>query len=315
MKIVVFGGSGFIGSHVVEQMLLAGEQPVCPVRRSANSAFLESINADCLISDFDDASLLKLLHGVDVVVNCIARPELHLSLAEHRKVDVELTARLLRLAIAAGVKRFLQLSTVQVYGFGRPAVAVNEDYPVSADYHFNQVAIEREQVLHDIADKADIELVILRPCNTVGARDPNFLQIVASHRKGFFPVFGKEVRFSCIDTRDVGRAMVWLARKDHVEHHCYLLTGFDISWNQVKEKLDALTGKTSRLLYLPESMMMVVGYICEKLYPYGTHPPLTRFAVKVMSTNTLFDSSRIRQEGFHAHYSFDNMLEDYCNGL
>ncbi len=315
MKIVVFGGTGYIGSHVVEQLILAGEVPVCPVRGSSDTQFLKSIKADIQICDFSKGSLSEIMQSAEVVINCLARPELHLSLEEHRKVDVELTSRVLQQSIKAGVKRFIQLSTVQVYGFHRPSEPIDEDYPVSGDYHFNQVAIEREQALKVIAENSGIELVMLRASNTIGARDPNFLQIVEAHKKGFFPIFKRGVRFSCVDTRDVGRAMVWLTKQEQLQHDCYLLKGFDVGWLQIKEKLDRIMGKRSRVIFLPEKIMMILGFVFEKLFPYGSNPPLIRFSVKVMSTNTLFDSSRIENEGFSTCYEVDQMLESYCRSL
>ena len=315
MKIVVFGGSGFIGSHVVEQLLLAGEAPVCPVRSSSKTEFLQNIGANVEVCTFNDDALAHVMQGTDVVINCLARPELHLSMEEHRKVEVQLTSRVLQQAVKAKVRRFIQLSTVQVYGFGRSEYHIDEGYPLAGDYHFNQVAIERELKLEAIARKSDIELVLLRPSNTVGARDPNFLQIIEAHKKGFFPQFKEGVKFSCIDTRDVGRAMVWLSRQEQLQYGCYLLTGFDVSWLQVKEKLDQITGKRAKLINLPERVMMVFGLACEKIFPYGTHPPLIRFSVKVMSTNTLFDSSRIEKEGFSTQYDFEQMIETYYESL
>lgn len=315
MKIVVWGGSGYIGSHVVEQLLAAGYQPQCPVRFASDTRFLQSLAADIYCCDFSNESIAYIMRDVDVVINCLARPQLHLSLAEHRKVDVELTSRILQQAINKKVKRFIQLSTVQVYGFNRPASPINEEYPLFASYHFNQVAIEREQALQEIAKKSSIELVMLRSANTFGARDSNFLQIVKAHKKGFFPIFKKDVQFSCVDTRDVGRAMVWLATQNKLLHNCYLLKGFDVSWLAIKNKLDVITGKKARVILLPAWLMLLLAFIFEKLFLYGSNPPLIRFSVKVMSTNTLFDSSRIEQEGFLSHFNVDQMLENYMARL
>jgi dihydroflavonol-4-reductase len=308
MKIVVLGGSGYIGSHVVEQLLLSGAKPICVVRPSANLSFLRSIGADCRPSDFSDAALSALLQGVDVVINCVARPELHQHPDAHRAVDVELTVRIFRAAEKSGVGRFLQLSTVQVYGFRRPPVPVNEEYPCGGDYAFNRMAMEREASLRQLAHNSRTALVLLRPANIIGARDPNFGKIIALHRAGFFPMIGQGARFSAVDARDVGRAMVFLSEAEKLQHDCYLLKGFDTSWQQVKETLDELSGRRAVSLRLPRVVMMGFGRLCEALYPYGANPPLTRFAVEVMATDTLFDDARLRREGFTTKYGVGDAL-------
>jgi dihydroflavonol-4-reductase len=315
MKIVILGATGFIGSHVAEQCALAGEEVTCLVRASSNTDFLKTLNVDIQETDFTGASLALLMKSADVVMNCIARPELHIDINDHRAVDVELTGKAFVAARSARVKRFIQLSTVQVYGFKRPPTAVNEDYPVLGQYAFNQVAIEREQYLQELAQGGETELVMLRPTNTVGARDPNFKAIVDTQKQGFFPQFNRGVAFSCIDTRDVGRAMLLLAQKATLNHDCYLVKGFDIEWLEVNELLGEITGKKAKMLYLPEMLMMPIAWLMEKLVPYGKNPPLIPFSVKVLATNTLFDDSRIREEGFEPKHEAKAMLSAYLESL
>lgn len=315
LKVVLLGGTGFIGSHVAEQCQLAGLALTCLVRASSDTQFLRSLPVAITVSDFSDAALQASFRGADAVVNCLARPQLHIGLQERRAVDVELTRRALCQAQRSGVRRFVQLSTVQVYGFQRPARPIDETYPMHADYPLNRVAIEREQVLMAQARDSATELVILRPVNTIGARDPNFKRIAQAQQSGFFPIFRRNTRFSCIDARDVGRAMGFLAQRPRLQHNLYLLSGYDTTWESVKSRLDALRGRRSRLLLLPARAMLPIGWVCEALFPFGSEPPLTPFAVRVLSTDTLFDSRRIAAEGFEPRYRLEDTLRAYVRSL
>ena len=320
MRVVIFGATGFIGSHVAEQMVLAGHEVDCIVRVSSDTRFLETLDLNITAIDFNsDEELIAAISQGDIVCNCVADTRMHISTEERRVVEVALTSRLYRAAQEAGVRRFIQLSTVMVYGFDRPRLAIDESFVGTPHYSYNRVAVEREQALLQLAaddpnreyDEA-LELVILRPSNTIGKRDTSFLpNMRGSHRQGFFPfVSGGEWQFSLMDTRDIGRAMVHLLDVPVTEPEIYLVKGFDTNWRGFKAALDGVLGKTSKAISIPKSLMKFFGWLFETCYQYGKEPPLTRFSVDVLSTDTLFDDSKIRGTGFTPEYDLRQMLED-----
>lgn len=314
MKPIVFGASGFIGSHVVEQLLLNDQEVTAVVRAGSKTDFLQALGANICEIDFEnDEQLLSAMKGHELVYNCLANPRMHQSLNEHRKVEVELTGKVLSAACEAGAQRFVQLSTVQVYGFARPPIPVDENHPCEATYVFNQVAQEREARIKEIAKNNDIELVIARPVNTFGKRDGSTSQIFKGHRQGVMVVFGNgENRFSCIDTRDVGRAMVWLGNLPNAAGNTYLISGYETSWSEVKEALDKHLGKPAKFIRVPVFLAKAIAYTLEKLTPYSKDLSLVPFSVSVMSTQTLFDDSKIRATGFTPLYaSIEETIDGY----
>lgn len=317
MKAVVFGGTGFIGSHVVEQLSLSNNKVTVVVRENSKTTFLESLGVSIRRIDFQNLkAITQVIEGEEIVFNCLANPRLHQSHEDHKAVEIYLTQKILKCAIEAKAKRFIQLSTVQVYGFQRPSEPINEYYPCVPTYVFNQVAYEREQSIKKVAEKGEIELVILRPSNTTGKRDISLLPpYLALHKFRLFPVFGDgTARFSCVDTRDIGKAMVWLGELVKATGETYLLRGYDLSWIEFKEALDKFFNRKSFLLKTPTPIAMSLGFLMEKVFPYGKEPPLTRFAVDVLTTSTLFDDSKIRQTGFKTEYNFEDTLRDVTTG-
>lgn len=314
-RAIVFGGSGFIGSHVTEQLILAGHDVCVVVRSGSDTRFLQSISAKTQEIDFGcQQQITDVIVGHDIVYCCLANPKHHQSMEGLREVEVRLSAKILESAIAASAKRFMLLSTVMVYGFSRPARAIDESYPPKPTYTFNRVALEREETLKAIAGKNNIELVILRPSNTIGKRDFQMAQLFSSYRQGFFPIFGREeILFSGIDTRDIGRAMVFLAGLAEASNQTYLVKGFDTSWLKLKTTLDKINGKNPKIIKLPVALLKVFGFLCEKLLPYSSEPQLSRFSVAVMSTHTLFDTKKIADAGFTSHYSLEDALKDHLD--
>jgi nucleoside-diphosphate-sugar epimerase len=134
---------------------------------------------------------------------------------------------------------------------------------------------------------------------------------IGPHKFSLFPVVnGGQWKFSCIDCRDIGRAMVHLLELEIDKPETYLVKGFDLSWLELKSELDRFLGKPSRTLSLPKNLMMKMAYLMEKIYPYGSSPPVTRFDMEVLSTDTLFDDSKLRNTGFQCKYSLLDSFQD-----
>ncbi|CAA0082414.1 Aurachin B dehydrogenase [BD1-7 clade bacterium] len=311
--LVIFGASGYIGGHVAEQAANSGLQVICPLRRMGDHAWLRHANIEIQPVDYtDEASLLALLAQATVVINCIADTRLHISVAERNRTDVTLTTRLFRISQEAGVSRFMQLSTVMAYGFSRPPTAIDEQYPTTPTHGYNQTAIDREQSLQAAWKPDSTELVMLRPANAIGPRDTDFIPpFVQSHRLRVFPVMGfQDWQFSCIDVRDIGRAMVHLANGIDKTPAIYLVKGFDICWSEFHEALDRQLGSKSWVVPSPVIMMKAIAALLEAVVPYGRELPLTRFSVDVISHHTLFDDSKIRASGFDPKYALADSLSD-----
>lgn len=323
MKTIVFGATGYLGSHVAEQLVLAGHDVTCVVRASSNIGFLETLVQQPVegssqkvvietVNFSDDEALTKLIDQGCTVFNCVADTRMFVSDNERRVIELALTGRIFKAALHAKAKRFIQLSTVMIYGFDRPFEAVDENFPPNPKYSYSRIAQEREQGLLELQQGTDLELIILRPSNTLGKRDasalPNFLE---SHAKGIFPVIGGgDWHCSCMDARDVGRAMEHLLHVDVQRPEIYLVTGYEMTWLDLKAQLDQLLEKPTRLFNIPRALALFIGRIMEMVYSYGSEPALTRFSVDVISSHTLFDDTKICETGFKSRYSLAETLKD-----
>lgn len=313
MKVIVFGATGYLGSHVAEQLLLAGHNPLCVVRKNAKQNFLHSMNAKLHIADFNHLdAIAALIDAETIVINCIADTRSHASYAQRKKTDIDLSRDLFLLAQQQQAKRFIQLSTVMVYGFARPATAINENHAKSPQHIYNQIAADREQALLDAYQEGNTQLIILRPSNSMGKRDTAFLPNFINARKyGVFPVVdGGQWCFSCIDARDIGSAMVHLLGVAVDQPEVFLVKGFDTDWLSFKAELDNYLGKKTRTLNMPKSLLSKLAGFFEWLVPYGKNPPITRFDLDVLSTHTLFDDKKIRLTGFEPKYQLTDSLKD-----
>jgi nucleoside-diphosphate-sugar epimerase len=192
MRVLVTGGSGFVGHALAHRLALAAGVAVCCSIRGAGRSRLPSgadvIEADLsLTTDWSDA-----LAGVDVVVHTAARVHIMSerddnALAAFREVNVAGTLNLARQAAVAGVRRFVFLSSIKVNGeqtqLGRPFTS---DDVVAPEDAYGISKAEAEAGLRQVASETDMEVVIIRPPLVYGAGvKGNFSTLVHLVDRGF----------------------------------------------------------------------------------------------------------------------------------
>jgi nucleoside-diphosphate-sugar epimerase len=310
LKPIVFGGTGFIGSHTVEQLCLAGHGVTVVLREGADATFLQSLDVAIKTIDFaSDEALADVIKGHDVVYCCLATTRMHQSLAQRLAIEVTLIGRVFMAASVVGANRFVQLSTVHVYGFCHGSTAIDEDTPKRVVHGYGKAALARENHLLKLAADSKTELVLIRPAETHGLRDKVFASFKAMHQQGYYVVIGDgRVRVSGVDVRDVGRAMVWCGTLPEAAGNSYLVQNFSFCQLEFKHIMDELQGRRARLIRLPLVMVKTFATVLERMLPYSIEVPLTPFAVAVVTTSCRYDDSKLRSTGFQYQYGLVDMI-------
>lgn len=176
MNILVTGGTGFVGSHLVEQLRAEGHNIRVLVRPCGNRAFAESMGADIAIGDLDDVdSLRAACTGCDLVYHCAARVEITGSEAEFHHITVAGTQRLIDAANRSKVRRFVHVSSCGVYPPALLATGctIDESTPTSEPprwFPYGRAKFHAERVVREHAS-ADMDWVILRLGYLYGPRN------------------------------------------------------------------------------------------------------------------------------------------------
>lgn len=173
-RALVTGGAGFIGSHLCEALLRDGWR--VRVLDDLSVGRIGNIPEGCEFvegSVLDEAALRVALAGVDAVCHEAARVSVRDSV-EHFCEDAETnflgTLKVLRAAGRAGVRRFVQASSMAVYADSPRATPVPESHPLepASPYGISKLAAERSVLL--VGRQLGLEPVALRYFNTFGAR-------------------------------------------------------------------------------------------------------------------------------------------------
>lgn len=131
LRILVTGGSGFVGGRLAERLGARGAKVTAIVRRRGDHEGLGGANIEQRVGCFDDPDdARRACEGVDIVVHSAAA--IGGSLEEARRVNVLGTATLAAAARAAGCRRFVHISTISVYDWEAPLEVFDESAPLKA---------------------------------------------------------------------------------------------------------------------------------------------------------------------------------------
>jgi uncharacterized protein YbjT (DUF2867 family) len=190
-KILVLGGTGFVGRHVSEKLTRLNVRVTVPTRRRSNAQNIQSLPMlDVLEVDIHDpTALAALVAGHDAVVNLVAI--LHGDGAAFERAHVELPKKLVAACQQAGVKRIVHVSALGA--------------ALDAPSMYQRSKARGEAALAS----SGLEVSVLRPSVIFGA-DDKFLNLFAKLQKVFpiMPLAGAATRFQPVWVEDVAQAIV-----------------------------------------------------------------------------------------------------------
>ena len=177
MTVLVTGGAGYIGSHMVLELLDAGETPVVLDNLSTGLRSAVPAGVPLILGDFGDEALLDKIvseHGITAIIHFAARIVVPESVSDPLGYYLNNTAKarsLIAGAIRNNIKHFIFSSTAAVYGNPK-ANPVSENEPLAPVSPYGRSKLMVEWMLEDASKAHDFRHVALRYFNVAGA-DPN----------------------------------------------------------------------------------------------------------------------------------------------
>ena len=217
--ILVIGGSGFIGGHVVAALVKDGREIVVPTRRRESAKRLILLpTVDAVEADIhDDATLQRLVAGKSAVIDLVGI--LHGSERAFEAAHVDLPRRIVEACRKAGVPRLLHMS----------ALGASVDGPSRYLRSKGRGEAIVEAAGADGHGSAPLATTIFRP-SVVFGRDDRFLNLFASLQRWFpvMPLGRADARFQPVSVHDVAKAFVAALDDDESFGRIYELAGPDV---------------------------------------------------------------------------------------
>ncbi|MDI9350059.1 MAG: complex I NDUFA9 subunit family protein [Candidatus Symbiobacter sp.] len=235
-KITLFGGSGFVGRHIIRRLAATGAMITIVTRNSEHAKFLRpmgNVGQIGIVSQSltDEDGLVRILTEQDAVINLVAILS-EAKRGEFQSIHVDWPTRLGRLAKVAGVKKLIHLS----------ALGARRDHPSA--YSRSRAAGE-EALLHHFP-----AALILRPSLIFGPEDQLFnLFAPLAAVMPIFPIVSSRAQFQPIYVGDVADAVmrVLALRQGEAKEPIFALGGPQIyTWREMMEAMLWAMGRDRR---------------------------------------------------------------------
>jgi nucleoside-diphosphate-sugar epimerase len=319
--VLVTGGTGFIGGHVCQSFLDRGEQVVA-LSRNGDGHTAEGIRLARVSDLLDRNGLRSALDGIQTVVHLAGRvhakregkdnPE-----SECRRVNVDGTNALLDEAIAAGVRRFVFISSVKAVA-NESDVALDETTPPMPTDAYGTSKLEAERLVRVVSVRENLHAPILRLPVVYGpGMKSNMLRLFQAVSRGVpLPLAGIHNRRSFAYVGNVTEAIQSILSAPGAARETFFVSdGTDFSTPELTRNIAAAVGRRSRLFTVPVPVLRALGgtgYLLSRITPFH----FTLDSLSALVGSLFVDTSKIQQmTGYKPAVSVDEGLAQTARWL
>lgn len=260
MKVLVSGAEGFIGSHVVENLVKRGLEVTAMVAYNFENriGWLSDLEKNLLdsvslsVCDLRDASAIsRIVKGHDAVMHLgalIGIPYSYHAPDSYVQVNTQGTLNLLEASRKENINRFVHISTSEVYGSAQ-TVPMSEGHRIYPQSPYAASKAAADHLAQSYFLSFDLPVVTIRPFNTFGPRQSNRAVIPTLINQ--FISKSEEVRIGNLDSRrdftlvtDTAEGMIAGLLRENIEGELFNLgTGYDFPISDVYEILSEISGR------------------------------------------------------------------------
>jgi len=314
MKVLVTGGTGFTGSHLVRRLLSRGHEVVV-LDNQKNLAYddLVAQGAHVMLGSVTDAETVKRgMAGCEIVFHLAAAfRRVNLPKQVYWNTNVTAMRRLLEIAREQNVRKVVYCSTQGVHGnVDRPPG--DEDTPIEPEDYYQYTKYEGEKVAGAFV-REGMDITILRPTALYGPGDPGrFLMLFRQVQRGMFPFFGTgQALYHPVYIDNFLDAFELAAEKPEARGQVYLIA--DEHYYTIEEivrKIAAVMQAPLKIRHFPFWPLYAVSAVVETLYkPLPAEPPLFRRRADWYRQNRAFKIDKAKRElGYRPRVELDEGL-------
>jgi nucleoside-diphosphate-sugar epimerase len=284
-------------------LLARGERPRALVHPVADAGRAVPPGADVYTADIGDRSAIApALAGVDCVIHCAARTGPWGSAAEYRRVNVAGLETIVRAAMAAGVRRFVHVSSITVHGNDVRGEA-DENSPLRTEPNpYSRSKVAGENLLQRMIRDEGAPVTIVRPGWIYGPGDTaSFARFARMTEQGRMIVLGSgDNRLPLIYVRDAAAGIAAAAVAERANGRSYLLVNDEpVTQRDFLTLLAAELGALPPGRHIPYRAALAMGVVAETLGHLTRRrqpPPVTRYGLQLLGGDNRFSIARARRE-------------------
>ncbi|MDR2733685.1 MAG: NAD-dependent epimerase/dehydratase family protein [Spirochaetota bacterium] len=277
MRALVTGSSGFVGSHLAEELVRQNCTVRVILRGGARFApWLKDLPLECAEAEYTNPeSLQRALRGVDIVFHAGGVTK---ALTPNGYIDGNVlpTKALLEAAsVEKNIRRFVLVSSLAVMspasGLGEPVREDDVPRPVEA---YGRSKLIAELVARAYSDR--VPITIIRPPAVYGPRDRDFLKVFALIQKHVNPYYGNAKKYtSIIHARDLVDGMIRAALSPQAAGRAYFLCNDEpLSWRELQTAMKTAMQRRALDLYLPGCTPTLAAWCAEPISKLTKKPSI-----------------------------------------
>lgn len=302
MKVFLTGGSGFVGQHLIADLIDRGCEVLALARSQASASKVISKGAEALIGDLTALSneSLHALKQCDFVVHSAAHMDFTYDRAPFYNINVKATKTLLQRAQSAGIKKFVYISAAPVVP-GSPIINLSEDQAgeglPKALYPKTKAIAEREVMK---ANSTEFLTISLRPPAIWGPDNHHLDELFSMAREGKWRwIGGGHHILSTIHVRNLSAA-VWSALQSEKGGEAYFVTDGDRrSMRETFSSIMKANGIDPGDQELPRGVAVIAAHLLGgiwKTFGFKSRPPVAPIMIRLMGTEFSVNDEKARRD-------------------
>lgn len=303
---LVTGATGLLGSHIVEKLRAAGEPVRCLVRPSSDRTWLETQGVEFVEGDLtDEAALRQACQGVKIVYHAAARVGDWGPWNEFQEITIDGTKRMLEAAMAAGVERFLHISSISVYGYYTDAITLNEDdktgFALYDWAYYSRSKHTVEEMVKQYHAEGKIACTVVRPAWIYGPRDRSTIErLTRMIKTGKAKILGNgDNQLNVVYAGNVAEGAIKAANHPEAAGEIFNCSNDgEITQQQYFDMWADALGAPRVKRKVPYWLAYRVGHFLEILghtFNWKKPPFITRYAVWLMGRRSFFSAEKARK--------------------
>jgi nucleoside-diphosphate-sugar epimerase len=304
VRLLVTGGTGFIGSHLAEAGRRRGAEVVVlgltdrPEER-ANVELLRRQGVEILPGSITDAELCqRAMRGVTHVFHlAVAMREGARQDEFFESINLDGTRHLLEASQKRGVERFVYCSTIGIYGHRAPGIT-REGSPLAPGNVYERTKVAAERMVRQYCVGGRPPFVILRPADVYGPRDQRLLKLFRGVAKGRFPLFGSgSGRRHMVYVDDVVSAFFQACEREQAVGEAAIVAGpRSHTLRELITLVQEATGSRRYGIRLPLAPMLATAAVVEDVArALRVEPPIYRRRMDFFWSDSEFDTTHARR--------------------
>jgi len=300
MKILVTGGSGFVGSHIVEKLIFEGHE-IFALKRE-KEGWLSGLEVERVKGDLTNPDDIKLPKNLEVVIHTAGLTKAK-DPSDYWRVNSIGTYNLIRaLKKNSQDPFFIYISSQAAGGPGE----ITEEDPLRPITEYGESKLLGEYFVMN----SGFDYLILRPCVIFGPRDRDLLLFFKIIKRGILPSFFERKRISVIYVKNMVDALLFLMKS--AQRGVFYLSDGDYAWAEVAEKVAEIMQTRLKKVPFTDNVLKPLGFFTH-VYRciFSRQVLLSREKIKEMLQDVwVCSNKKLLSCGFKFSYTLEEALKE-----